>query len=69
MIDIICRDTSGAVAPRYKQFITFNFARFKQVGIEHYLSKIHSASINSNAYGTDRVFDKLEGVHEAFMGR
>jgi len=35
--------------------------------LEDYLARVHKQSMDYGHFGTDRSFDKLEVVHEAFM--
>jgi len=64
-IDVLCR--GEAEKKNYDDFMRFNFYRFKDASLEDYLSAIHRASMELQHLGTDRIFDKIESVHEGFM--
>ena len=51
----------------YDDCVSFSFYRLKDGNLEDYLARVHKQSMDYGHFGTDRSFDKLEVVHEAFM--
>lgn len=66
-VDVVCRDSSGEVEKRYRDFIRFNLT-FRKASIEDYLGKVFQLrTINTDA--EEITFDKLERAHGDFIGR
>ena len=61
-IDVICRDSNGAVEKRYGYFICFPKFRFKNCDILDYLEKNSKYTLKPGL-----CLDKLEKRHEEFM--
>ena len=66
-IDIICRDTDGATQARYKDFITFKYARFANSPVESYLEKLKQETIVRRMDNHQLDFNQLETAHEDFF--
>jgi hypothetical protein len=67
-IDIICRDTDGATRDRYREFITFKYARFANADIADYLTQVRDTTINrGRAPDGSLKFSELEYAHSLFF--
>lgn len=71
-VDVICRDSSGEVEKRYKQFLGLTNWRFKKSDAQKYLDAITLKYDSMLRYGPESQlilypFDQLEQVHSDFM--
>jgi hypothetical protein len=69
-IDIICRDGDGATRSRYRDFISFKYARFTSADIHDYLEFIkEETSLRGRMEDTSLAFNQLEFAHSDFFDR
>jgi len=73
-IDVICLDPDGSVEKRFKDFIDFNYYRFKNANVDKYLKDNHERHIKefriqapASERNRARSFTKLEDAHKEFM--
>jgi hypothetical protein len=66
-IDIICRDVDGATRARYKEFITFKYARFADSPVESYLGSVKDRTIAGRIDDQQFDFNQLESAHSDFF--
>lgn len=71
-VDVICRDSSGLVEHRYKEFLRLTNYRFRKADAQEYLGVLSLAYENMLNEGVRNgwvayPFDKLEEVHDKFM--
>src|SRR6267378_4692717 len=66
-IDIVCRDSDGATRARYKDFITFKYARFANSPVEGYLETLKQRTIARRMDNQQMDFNQLETAHEDFF--
>jgi hypothetical protein len=67
-IDVICRDSDGAVKRRYDDFIKFDYYKFVNAGVTDYLNLHMRKYERGKADKPDGfVLNKLEEAHEEFM--
>jgi hypothetical protein len=64
-IDVICKDVDGSVEERYRQFVHFQFFRFKNGDVQDYLKRIERAHLNNNF--RNLLLNNVEAEHESFM--
>lgn len=66
-IDIIARDSEGALRKRYQEFVTFKFMRFRAADTEEYLEFVYNGKRESPGTSGKVSFEHLEEAHERFM--
>ena len=67
-IDIICRDGDGLTRTRYRDFISFKYARFTDADISEYLELIKGETATRGRMGDGSlVFNQLEPAHSEFF--
>ena len=67
-IDIICRDSDGATHARYRDFISFKYARFTGADICDYLELLKGETcIHGRMTDSSLAFNQLESAHSEFF--
>jgi len=67
-IDIICRDYDGSTRARYRDFISFKYARFISGNIEDYLELIRDeTSRRGRMQDGSLAFNQIEFAHSEFF--
>jgi hypothetical protein len=68
-IDILCRDGDGSTRSRYRDFISFKYARFAGADIHDYLELIRGQTYTRGRMGDGSLaFNQLELAHSDFFG-
>jgi hypothetical protein len=67
-IDIICRDGDGSTRSRYRDFISFKYARFAGEDIHDYLDLVRAETSTRGRMGDGSLaFNQLEPAHSEFF--
>lgn len=67
-IDVLCRDGDGATRDRYREFITFKYARFVDGEIQDYLEAVRNETCTrGRMQDASLAFNQLELAHSDFF--
>jgi hypothetical protein len=67
-IDVICRDGDGSTRSRYRDFISFKYARYTDADVHDYLELIRVETCTRGRMGdASLAFNQLEFAHSEFL--